>query len=107
MWYSAVLRFPSMHRGDIQKQGDLSRSVMDWQRFCLWSDYDANGESTTLIWRCPPYIKEKFFETYSDNGGAQLERHPMAAHVFFAEYVLLHSYDFLDFFSEPTYAWVR
>lgn len=106
VWYSAVIR--TEHRRAVDKQGDLSRRVLDWVRFCVWADYNADRESTFFIWRCPPYIKERFFSAFAADDAAKLQRHPMVAHVFFAEHVLLHNYDFLKYqFHHPTYVLVQ
>lgn len=72
---------------------------------CIWSDYATNGDATFLIMRCPPHIKEKFYDAFSGEAGLSLRQHPMLLHAFLAEHLVIHAYDFLQFFSDPLYSW--
>ena len=86
---------------------DLSRKVLDWMSFCVWSNYNvATKDMTVLIWRCPAQLKQKFYSTFQDSEGRKLQRHPMLIHAFLMEHIIVHTYDFLQKFSEPLYAWV-
>ena len=85
---------------------DKSRLVVYWQRMCVWSDYNsATGNATFLILRCPPHIKEKFYDAFRGTAGLSLRQHPMLLHAFLAEHLVVHAYDFLQFFSDPLYTW--
>ncbi|KAF2493174.1 hypothetical protein BU16DRAFT_540895 [Lophium mytilinum] len=102
LWFSAVIRSHESYRG---KRTDLSRSVIDWQRCCIWGDHHATGDFTYMIWRCPLYIKEMFRETFIGPDGSNLLYHPMLVHAFLAENIVVHAYDFLKYFAEPLYSW--
>lgn len=81
---------------------------------CVWSSYtpssssaasDARGTATFLILRCPLHIRQKFYDAFTGPAGLSLRRHPMLLHAFLAEHLVMHAYDFLQFFSDPLYAW--
>ena len=102
MWYSAVIRSHEEYAND---KVDRSRLVVNWQRMCVWSDYSTNGDATFLILRCPPSIKEKFYDAFLGPSGLSLRQHPMLMHAFLAEHLVLHAYDFLNYFAQPLYIW--
>lgn len=104
LWYSAVIRSLYEHGN---RAPDLSRKVLDWSSFCLWSDYNlVTRDATYLVWRCPAQLKQKFYSTFQGCKARELQRHPLLLHAFFMEHVIVHTYDFLQKFSEPLYAWV-
>ena len=104
VWYSAVIRSSYSH-GNVAP--DLSREVLDWTAFCLWSTYDlVTADETILVWRYPIALKHKFYSTFQKYAGEELQTHPMLAHAYFTEQILSHTYTFLEHFSEPLYSWV-
>ncbi|ORY70497.1 uncharacterized protein BCR38DRAFT_422242 [Pseudomassariella vexata] len=117
MWYTAVLRSDgSAIRYQNQNQiNDLSRQFAYWQRFCMWSDYQSQGQgngsdcsaATYMIWRCPHAIKQAFFRTFTGETGTKLLDNPMAVHAFIMDKILLRTYDFLAYFSGPLYRWEK
>ncbi|MCJ1355916.1 MAG: hypothetical protein MMC33_005909 [Icmadophila ericetorum] len=103
VWYSAVIRSSYSH-GNVAP--DLSREVLDWTAFCLWSTYDlVTADETILVWRYPIALKHKFYSTFQKYAGEELQTHPMLAHAYFTEQILSHTYTFLEHFSEPLYSW--
>ena len=100
IWYSAVIRTHSSYEGEIL---DRSRLVVNWQRMCVWSDYSTSGDATFVILRCPLYIKQRFYDAFEGKAGLILHQHPMLLHAFLAEHLVMHSYDFLKFFSDSLY----
>lgn len=104
LWYSYVIR-SLLDYGDAAP--DLSRKVMDWQRFCVWSELNLNtGQITTLALRCPVALKELFCSTFMGRQGSELEQHPMLLHAFLMEYVLEYSSDVTMNLSNQMYSWV-
>jgi hypothetical protein len=97
-----VIRTHGDYQGD---RLDRSRLVVNWQRMCVWSDYSISGDATFVILRCPPSIKQKFYDAFEGKSGLSLRQHPMLLHAFLAEHLVIHSYDFLEFFSHPLYDW--
>ncbi|KAK9791968.1 hypothetical protein SCARD494_07375 [Seiridium cardinale] len=115
MWYTAVLRSEGNH---IRSQSanhtmELTRQYAYWQRFCIWSDCrlpkDGDEENTSvmtyMVWRCPQDVKQSFFSTFSGEAGSKLLDHPMGVHAFMTEKIVLHTHDFLAYFSNPLYQW--
>lgn len=90
----------SSHAGD-------SQSGLTHGRFLVWSDCNRDGSMTYLILRSPPSMKQKFYACFKDGAATALVRHPMLVHAFLAEQVYTHAYDFLAYFAEPVYEWVR
>lgn len=104
MWYSAVIRANWIHGDETAR--DLSRKVADWRRFSLWSCYDLfTGKSHVLVMGWPPAMRDNFQSLFQGKSGSQLRRHPMIIHAYFARHLLLKTYDFLQDFSGPLYAW--
>ena len=109
-WYSNVLRYqrssdPKARRNTAP---ELSRKVLEWVSFGIWSDHNIVTKNTTfMIWRCPLVLKQLFYSKFQGPEGSELHDHPMLAHAFFMEYVIMHTYDFLEKFSEPLYNWVH
>ena len=73
----------------------------------MWSDYLTSGDATFVILRCPPYIKQRFYDAFKGKAGLSLHQHPMLLHAFLAEHLVMHSYDFLEIFSDPLYKWEK
>lgn len=102
LWYSAVIR---THNDYEPNNNDKSRLVVYWQRMCIWADYSVNGDATFLILRCPLNIKERLYDAFLGEAGLSLRQHPMLLHAFLAEHLVIHAYDFLQFFADPLYTW--
>ena len=104
LWYSAVIRSNWLHGDETAR--DLSRKVADWRRFSLWSSYDLFTKRLhVLVLGWPPAMRENFHSIFQGKPGLQLQRHPMIVHAYFARGLLLKTYDFLQEFSGPLYAW--
>ncbi|KAH9889213.1 hypothetical protein F4778DRAFT_395310 [Xylariomycetidae sp. FL2044] len=58
-----------------------------------------------MIWRCPQAAKCAFLSTPTGEPGLALLDHPMAVHALFTEKIVLHTHDFLAYFSNPLYQW--
>lgn len=59
---------------------------MDWPRFFAWTSFDVSmGSSTSLIFRYPVHLKDRFFAEFEGHGGIVLEQHPMFMHASFLE----------------------
>ena len=102
MWYSAVIR-SNWRYGD-ETAGDLSRKVIEWTRFRLWSNYDLlNKRLHVVVLGWPPASREHFQSIFQGETGLQLQRHPMILHAYFARNLLLKTYDFLHDVSGPLY----
>lgn len=115
LWYTAVLRSQGNHirSQSVTQTLELTRQIGYWQRFCVWSDCsvktnDTDGEKcimTYLLWRCPRDIKDSFLTTFAGSAGVKLLDHPMGAHTFFTERIIMLTHDFLANFSNPLYQW--
>ncbi|KAI1851529.1 hypothetical protein JX265_012389 [Neoarthrinium moseri] len=118
LWYTAVLRSDgsalSSQFQSANQTLEFTRQYSYWQRFCMWSEYQhhidsdertAVGTATYMIWRCPRATKQAFFSTFSGESGLKLLEHPMAVHAFFTEKIVMHTHDFLAYFSNPLYQW--
>ncbi|KAI1335996.1 hypothetical protein F5Y15DRAFT_427552 [Xylariaceae sp. FL0016] len=117
IWYTAVLRsdgdsFQTQFKSANQTL-EFTRQYAYWQRFLMWADYrhqnhgtgPAGGTTTYMIWRCPRKAKQAFLSTFIGESGLRLLDHPMAVHAFFTEKIVLHTHDFLAYFSNPLYQW--
>ena len=100
-WYSAVIRSLKEHDPDTV---DKSRSVMNWLRCCVWSDFNAvTGDSTCIALRYPTWMKEAFFTEFAGSRGGALVQHPMLLHASWMERLSTHTRDINAWFSNPLY----
>ena len=101
-WLSTVIRSLYDNRQYTSvARNDLSRRILDWQRYCVWSLYEtASHRHTAMIWRCPTDVKQWFFKRFVGAHGQQLMSHPMLLHAFFCEELVKNAYDFLQNFSD-------
>lgn len=116
MWYTAVLRSDgtSLKYDSVNPIANLTRQFAYWQRFCVWAEcrpetdgVKGSTSTTYMVLRCPPQIKQAFFATFLGQPGLKLLQSTMAAHAFFVEKVILHTWDFASHLSGTLYTWVR
>lgn len=101
-WYSTVVR----SSGSVVCL-DLSKSVLGWQRFCVWEGHDiSKGVSTILALRCPPDTKSDLVLAFQDKGEMIL-RNSMILHAFLVQNALLKAAAFSKIWANPIYKWVR
>lgn len=73
---------------------DPTKRLLDWRRFVVWTGREMQtGITTMVILRPATDIQERFNGSMSDGAGGQrqLLRHPMLAHAFFAENLVVES----------------
>lgn len=77
---------------------------MNWLRFFAWSSFDAStGSSTSLIFRYPVHLKDRFFAEFEGHGGIVLEQHPMLMHASFLERITTLTRDIHFSLCDPMY----
>ena len=88
---------------------DPTKRLLDWRRFVVWTGREMQtGVTTMVILRCATDVQDRFIASMSDGaeGQRQLLRHPMLAHAFFAESLVVASSYFSSEFATPMYGLV-
>lgn len=88
---------------------DPTKRLLDWRRLVVWTGREMQtGVTTMVILRCANDDQERFIGSFGDGaeGQRQLLRHPMLAHAFFAESLVVQCSYFSSDFANPMYGLV-
>lgn len=78
---------------------------MNWLRFFAWSSFDAStGISTSIVFRYPIHLKDRFFAEFLGPAGAMLEQHPMFMHASFLERITTQTREIHFSLCDPMYS---